>query len=81
MINPIDKGGLKDIHAECFANALKTAWVKLLLDKSNTGYWKIFFNAILSPFEKELLFYCNYSKGDVHNIKNTFIKEVCMAWA
>lgn len=81
MINPIDHGGIKVIHVESFAYALKTSWIKRFIDNSKTGYWKIFFNAHLAPFGKEFLFQCNFRPSDVTKIDNVFIREVCEAWS
>lgn len=80
MINTVDRGGLKIIHVDSFANALKTSWIKRYYDPTAIGFWKIFFDYHLTPFGKQFLFRCNFKGTDIAHIRNTFIKQICTAW-
>ena len=76
-------GGLKMVHMPSITLGLKIAWVKRLLDESNVGQWKCFYDHYLAPFGGNLLWYSNIDKADarVVSIKNAFIRDVAQSWA
>ena len=65
---------------ESFIHSLKITWIKRYLSDNN-GAWKIFLDYYLSDFGKEFFFQCNFSKHDVPNINNLFVKDICKAWS
>ena len=40
IIQDYNKGGLKMIEIDSYINALKTKWIKRILDENNKGLWK-----------------------------------------
>lgn len=52
MINPIDYGGLKIIHVESFAYALKTSWIKCFIDILTLGTGKFSLMRVFLLMEK-----------------------------
>ena len=79
LYNDKCNGGLCMIDLFTFAKSLKCKWVKLYLDNCDRP-WKTLFDKSLSKYGGKFLFYCNFSKNDIH-VGNTFISHICHAWA
>ena len=56
------------IDIDKFLNALKSSWIKRLLNEKNKGEWKIFYNKILEKNGGKFLFECNIQEKDVKEI-------------
>ena len=82
IIGGYDQGGLKMPHIPSMLSGLKIAWVKRILDDSNFGKWKYFFNYHLHCLGANFVWNCNMNPLDriIKNIKNIFIKDVLSAW-
>jgi hypothetical protein len=67
---------------EAMCDSLKIAWVKRLLDDTNTGYWKHLMYQKLPNIDINILFKCNLFHKHVKNlhIDNNFVKEMLEAW-
>ena len=65
MINDYDKGGLKMVDVTLFNKSLKTNWIKKILDDSNHGKWKEFFDLELRKYDGKPVFTGNLNKSDI----------------
>ena len=80
LINTKNNGGFDMVDISSFINSLKCSWIKRYLDNHKCN-WKLFFDHFLKPYGKSFLFKCNFSKETVSQVKNTFYRQVCEAWA
>ena len=71
------------LHLPSILSGLKIAWVKRLLNDSNVGQWKCFYDVCLAPFGGNPFWYSNINKNDsrILSIKNIFIRDVAQSWA
>ena len=84
MINNYSEGGLKMIDRVSFNRSLKKTWIKIYLDKENSGSWKSFFDSELEKYGGEVTLTGNLGIKDSHNIikvSDPFFKEILEIWA
>ena len=81
VIGKIDQGGLNMTHLESFCNSLKIAWVRKLLDNSNSSAWKVLFLSVTEKLGNNHVWYGNsFGKCIIMNKVNPFWRDVLRVW-
>ena len=80
MCKPYDQGGLKMIDIECFIKALKVTWARKLYISSDSP-WINLANLNIVETNKLLFLGPQWSYKQLDKIKNSFWKDVVLAWA
>ena len=83
IIQDYNKGGLKMIEIDSYINALKTKWIKRILDENNKGLWKEIYLKEVNKLGGTTIFKTNLACKDVQklNIKSEFMLQIIQAWA
>ena len=77
-----ENGGLNLTNIQSFINAIKTSWVKRLIDENNRGKWKLFFNNILKKRGGDICLEGTLDNNILKTMcsKNQFIYDVLKSW-
>ena len=65
-------------------NSLKSSWIKRILDDSNKGMWKLFYNENILKFGGKIIFECNLTEKDIKiNFphKGFFLQDILILWS
>ena len=83
IIQDYNKGGLKMIEIDSYINALKTKWIKRILDENNKGLWKEIYLKEVNKLGGTTIFKTNLACKNVQklNIKSEFMLQIIQAWA
>ena len=68
IVQNIENGGLKMIDTNKFLKSLKSNWIKRLLDNTNNGLWKVFYNKIINKYGGKLVFESNLNTKDLKQL-------------
>ena len=70
------------IDVEKFINALKSSWIKIIIEYTEKNQLKYIFTPLLNRYGGNLVFECNLNKNDLNQyFKNSrFLLDVLTAW-
>lgn len=77
---PYDSGGINMVDYENMVKALRLSWLKRIIDDSCSGFWKLYFNDLLSSNGGLFVFNSNYAVDNL-NISNFFYFELLLWWS
>ena len=82
IVQNIENGGLKMIDTNKFLKSLKSNWVKRLLDTTNNGLWKVFYNKKINKYGGKLVFESNLNTKDLIQLFpiKGFFQDVILSW-
>ena len=83
LINEHENGGCKLLDPKSFCQSLKISWVKRILGKDTSFFWKVLSEKNLRSVGGNLIWSCNFDNKDslLSNIKNNFLVDVLVAWS
>ena len=82
IVQNIENGGLKMIDTNKFLKSLKSNWIKRLLDTTNKGSWKVFYNKKINKYGGKQVFESNLNIKDLKQLfpNKGFFQDVMLSW-